>query len=73
MSTNTKSVNLILTNEGLKKFKTVPTFKNLLHTNQLNTLNVGENYITVNHYIYSSLKRVSGYDKDNITILDLKK
>lgn len=65
---NIKTVKLILTAEGLRKFKTIPTFKNSLHPNQINNLHVGTNELNVNHYTSSKLKQIAGYDSDNIQI-----
>jgi len=66
---NVKQIKLILTEEGLKKFNIVPTFANLLHANQRSGLKVGENTLQVNHYIYSTLQRVCGYDKTNMQVI----
>ena len=63
MKTNVKQIELILNEEGLKLFRTVPTFKNLLASDQLYGLVVGSNTLRVNHYIYSKLVQVSGYSE----------
>lgn len=65
---NIKTVKLILTAEGLRKFKTIPTFKNSLHPNQINNLHVGTNELNVNHYTSGKLKQIAGYDSDNMQI-----
>ena len=65
---NTIGIKLTLTEQGLKKFNTVPTFKNLLHNSQLANLNVGENTLTVNHTVWGSLQQVCGYDSMNMNI-----
>lgn len=63
-------INIILTiNEaGLRKFKQIPTFKNLLHPNQLNGLQIGANKLTVNHTMFSHLNRLCPCDADNMTV-----
>lgn len=68
---NTKEVTLQLTENGLKKFKTIHTFKNLLHTCQIDRLIVGENKLKVNHYIYSRLNQVVGYDLENMKLINI--
>lgn len=65
---NVKQITLIITEMGLKMFKTIPTYKNLLHDSQLKALVVGENTLSVNHYIFSRLKTVSGYSNGNISV-----
>lgn len=65
---NTKEIVLTLTDTGLKRFQKVPTFNNLLHPSQIEGLQVGENKLTVNHYIYGTLLRVTEYDKNNMQI-----
>ena len=65
---NTVKVNLLLTEQGIKKFKNVPTFKNLLHPNQLEALIIGNNELTVNHTVWGSLQRVTGYDPNNMQV-----
>lgn len=52
---NKKTIILTLTEIGLKRFHTIPTFKNMLHTSQIASLVIGNNTIVVNHYIYSKL------------------
>lgn len=68
MKKNTKEIILTLTEMGLKRFRTVDTFKNLLAPSQLEGLHTGENSLTVNHYIYATLQRVTQYDKNNMQI-----
>jgi len=65
---NIIQISLILTEIGLKKFKTIPTFNRTLKTDIINKLVVGENKLSVNHYIYSVLERLSGYDSNNIQV-----
>lgn len=65
---NTLKVNLTINEHGLKKFKNVPTFKNLLHPNQLKELKEGSNIITVNHTVWGSLQRVISYDSKNMKV-----
>ncbi len=55
MRKNTKTINLTLNEISLKKFKTIPTLKGMLWDNQLSNLKIGNNIITVNHYIYNKL------------------
>ena len=57
---NTHKVKLTLDNIALKKFQTIPTFKNLLYPNQLSSLKTGENTFTVNNAVYSTLQRMAG-------------
>lgn len=66
---NTKQITLQLTEEGVKKFKTIHTFKNLLHPYQIDRLIVGENKLNVNHYIYSRINQVAGYDLENMKVI----
>lgn len=68
MKKNTLKVTLTLTEMGLKRFQKVPTFNNLLHPSQIEGLHTGENSLTVNHYIYGTLLRVTEYDKTNMQI-----
>jgi hypothetical protein len=65
---NTVKIILTLTNEGVKKFKIVPTFKNLLYTSQIDTLIVGANILTVNHSVWANLQRVTLYDCNNMNV-----
>lgn len=65
---NVVKVNLKLTDAGLSKFLKIPTFKNLLHPNQLKSLKAGDNVLDVNHYILGTLTRVTGYDSDNMSL-----
>jgi len=58
--TNTHKVKLTLDNVALKKFQTIPTFKNLLYSNQLSSLKTGDNNFTVNNTVYSTLQRMAG-------------
>lgn len=66
--TNKIEIALTLTEQGLKKFNVVPTFKNLLHNNQIASLKIGENILTVNHSVWGSLQRVCGYDSANMNV-----
>ena len=68
---NVKTVNLRLTDIGVKMFQTIPTFKNLLAPNQLNNLISGDNIININHYIYSKLIQVTGYDQTNMSVSEI--
>lgn len=65
---NKVKVNLTINEHGLKKFKNVPTFKNLLHPNQLKALKIGDNELTVNHTVWGSLQRVTSYDPNNMQV-----
>lgn len=65
---NTKRVNLNLSEIGLKHFKTTPTFNKLLYPNQITNLKVGDNKITVNHYIFSKLQQAQGILPNDISI-----
>lgn len=67
---NVIKIILTLNELGLAKFNKIPTFKNLLHSNQIKNLKVGDNLLTVNHYIFSKLARVVEYDSEN---MDLKR
>lgn len=55
---NKHTINLILNDVSLKRFHSVPTFKNLLYPNQLDSLKIGDNTLTVNNTVYSTLKRM---------------
>ena len=65
---NIITVNLILNEIGLKKFKVVPTFKNLLHQNQVDKLVAGENKLNVSHTTWGDLQRVVSYDFLNMRV-----
>lgn len=65
---NLITIKLTLSEQGLKRFKTVPTFKNLLHPNQLNDLVVGDNILNVNNTVWGSLQRMVSNDKLNMSI-----
>lgn len=56
---NTNTINLVLTEIGLNRFKNIPTFNRLLYPNQLNGLKVGNNLINVNNTILGTLKRLA--------------
>jgi len=55
---NTNTINLVLTETGLKRFTSIPTFNRLLYPNQIKGLKVGSNLITVNNTILGSLFRL---------------
>lgn len=57
---NTNKVKLTLDDISLKRFNVTPTFKNLLHPNQLSSLKTGENTLIVNNTVYSNLQRMAG-------------
>lgn len=57
---NTHKIKLILNDISLKKFKNIPTFKNILYPNQLSSLKIGENVLTVNNTAFSTLDRMKG-------------
>lgn len=63
---------LELTAIGLNKFKTIATFRNLFHSDQLEFLNVGENTLHCNNFIVSTLQRVVLYDSQNMKLKKLK-
>jgi hypothetical protein len=63
---NTHDIILTINEIGLKRFKIVPTFKNLLHPSQLNNLKIGDNELTVNNTVWSTLQRMS--DNTNISV-----
>ena len=65
---NTITLNLELTEIGLKRFQVIPTFNNLLYPNQIKGLKVGSNTLTVNNTVWGSLQRVAGYDSLNIKV-----
>jgi hypothetical protein len=67
---NIKQVVLTLDETGLKHFKTTPTFKDLLNPQQLAELKTGNNKLSVNHYVYSALKRVVGYMRNHMSVSD---
>jgi hypothetical protein len=71
MRKNIKTVKLNLTEQGVKKFLNVPTFKNTLHPEQLKALIIGENTLNVNHFIFSTLKRIVLYDSNNMQLIEL--
>lgn len=55
-SKNLKDVVVNIPDEyKLKLIKNTPAFSNLFPTAQLNNLKVGDNKLTVNHYIYSKI------------------
>jgi hypothetical protein len=56
---NTNTITLVLTEIGLKRFNTIPTFNRLLHPNQIKGLKVGKNLITVNNTCLGRLSRLS--------------
>lgn len=56
---NTNTINLVLTEIGLNRFKNIPTFNRLLYPNQLNGLKVGGNLITVNNTVLGTLNRLA--------------
>lgn len=56
---NKHNIILTLDNISLKKFKTIPTFKNLLFPNQLNSLKTGDNELTVNNTVLGTLQRIA--------------
>ena len=60
MRTNTHSIVLSLDDMAIKKFNTIPTFKNLLHPNQLSQLKIGDNQLTVNNTMLGKLERMAG-------------
>ena len=70
---NVIQINLKLTEEGVKKFKIIPTFKNLLYPNQINNLIIGDNLLTVNNTIFGKLKQVTLYDSDNMSVEKIDK
>lgn len=54
---NVKRINLTIDSEKiLNLIKKTPTLRDYFHDNQLNSLKVGENKLSVNNYIYSRLK-----------------
>lgn len=57
---NKIEVILKLNDSSLKKFKTIPTFKDMLYDSQLKNLKVGENNLTVNHTVWGKLQRMEG-------------
>lgn len=69
---NVKTVKLTLTEIGVKHFNRTPTFSNMLHRDQLSKLVVGENTLRVNHYIFSRLQTAQSWDKENITVEEVK-
>ena len=60
MRTNTHTIVLSLNDIAIYKFKTIPTFKNLLYPNQLNQLVVGDNTLVVNNTVLGKLERMAG-------------
>ena len=65
---NTVKIKLTLNEVGLSMFNKVPTFRNLLHPQQLQCLKLGENILTVNHYVWGTIQRVVNYGCDNMMV-----
>lgn len=68
---NLVTIQLTLTEQGLNKFLKVPTFKNLLYSNQLTSLMVGDNILNVNHTVWGSLQRITQYDSENMSVTQI--
>ena len=66
------SINLVLNEAGLKKFKSIPTFRNLLHPNQISQLRVGANTLLGNRYVWGTIQRVVKYDSENMSVSKAK-
>ena len=66
--TNTHNIILNVNEIGLNRFKKVPTFKNLLHSNQLNDLKIGDNKLTVNNTVWGKLQQMVGSDSSNMSV-----
>lgn len=60
MRTNTHTITLSLDDMAIKKFNTIPTFRDMLHPTQLNQLKLGNNVLTVNNTILGKLERMAG-------------
>jgi hypothetical protein len=65
---NVVTVILTLGETGVKKFKTTPTFKNLLYPNQIANLQVGDNILNVNHTIWGKLQAAAGWSSEDISV-----
>lgn len=66
---NTHKIKLILNDITLKRFKNTPTFTNLLYPNQISSLKIGDNILTVNNTVWSTLQRMAspgGYEVEKI-------
>ena len=61
MRSNTIDIKLTLTEAGLSRFHRTPTFRDLLHPNQVEMLVVGDNLLTVNHTVWGDLQRVADW------------
>jgi hypothetical protein len=57
---NLNNINLKLNNISLKKFQTIPTFKNLLYSDQSKNLKLGDNKLVVNNTVLGVLQRMEG-------------
>ena len=68
MKRNVVQITLTLTQIGVSRFRVVPAFKNLLHPNQIAGLIEGDNFLSVNHTVLGSLKRMAGSDSNNIKV-----
>ena len=66
----TSVVNIILTLNavGVNRFKVVPTFKNVLHQNQIDSLIVGDNNLTVNNTQWGKLQQLCSSDSRNMSV-----
>lgn len=65
---NTISIILTLDATGLRMMKTIPTFCSMLYSNQIKTLMIGENALTVSKPVYSKMKRLLPIN-DSITFV----
>lgn len=71
-SKNIKTIKLTVSSVGLKRFKTVPTYQNILAPGQLKNLKEGENILNVNHYIFSKLQRMQSDGIFSIEEVDMQ-
>jgi predicted GNAT family acetyltransferase len=70
---NTNRIVLTLDDISLKRFRTVPTFKQMLYPNQLDQLKVGDNELVVNNTILGKLERMQGPGSYTLTKIKITK
>jgi hypothetical protein len=64
---NTNRIVLTLNDISLHRFKTIPTFKQLLYPNQIDQLKIGDNELVVNNTILGKLERMQGMGSFTLT------
>jgi hypothetical protein len=70
---NTNRIVLTLNDISLKRFRTVPTFKEMLWPNQLDQLKIGDNELDVNNTILGKLERMQGPGSYTLTKIKITK